>query len=136
MQLKTNIQEFNAGLEKYKAAIKRKSAAIAKGAALALYGRIVVLTPMKTGYARLGWRIEPSINGWVPSPPGQNHYPEPETPSRIPTSTTYWIYNNVAYILRLEHGHSDKAPGGMVGVALLDAGKALDEAAQKNGWGR
>lgn len=135
MELKTNIREFNAGLEKYKAAIKKKSEAIAKDAALALYGRIVTLTPVKTGYARLGWRIEPNITGWAP-PEGQDTYPAPETPNQIPTSTTYWIYNNVAYILRLEHGHSNKAPSGMVGVALTGVGQALAEAARKNGWNR
>ena len=134
MQLKTNIAEFNAGLEKYKASVKTKSEAIAKGAALALYGRIVGMTPADTGYARLGWRIEPNITGWKPVPLGQDKYPDPETPSQIPTSTTYWIYNNVVYILRLEHGHSSKAPSGMVGVALTDVGRTLEAAARKNGW--
>ena len=133
MQLKTNISEFNGGLEKYKASIKTKSEAIAKDAALVIYGRIVALTPADTGYARLGWRIEPNITGWVPSPCAEK-YPEPKTPSQIPTSTTYWIYNNVVYILRLEHGHSSKAPGGMVGVALTDVVRALEAAARKNGW--
>ncbi|MBI4774215.1 MAG: HK97 gp10 family phage protein [Deltaproteobacteria bacterium] len=135
MKLTANIREFNAGLEKYRAAIKKKAEDIAKDTSLGLHSRIVALTPVDTGYARLGWRIEPNITGWVP-PEGQDKYPVPETPSEIPTSTTYWIYNNVTYICSLEHGRSDRAPNGMVGLALTGVGQVLAEAARKNGWNR
>jgi hypothetical protein len=61
-----------------------------------LFQRIQELTPVDTGRARAGWRMEAAPGG------------------------SYVILNDVEYIICLENGTSRQAPHGMVSVALAE----------------
>ncbi len=134
MEFELNIKEFNRGLDRYKKAVSKKPERICKAVAQALHSRVTLLTSVDTGYARAGWRLESRWSPWTPDS-GSEHYPAPETPSLGGlTSPEWWVYNNVAYIRLLEHGHSAQAPASMTAVALDESAGIFTEAAKKCGW--
>ncbi len=62
-------------------------------------------TPVETGEAAAGWSISPQLRGIGK---GYGH-------------VGFRITNPVAYVIYLEHGHSEKAPQGMARVTMLQA---------------
>jgi hypothetical protein len=76
-----------------------------------LYRHIQSLTPVDTGRARDGWRMEAE------------------------TEASYLIYNPVDYIICLEHGSSRKAPQGMLKATLAEKEAHARQTAQETGWG-
>jgi len=105
--------------------------ALQKLALKALMG-VVFKTPVDTGRARGGWQVE--LNG---SSESDNERTDKGGTVAIAEGTrvinqvgpfdTIWIYNNVPYILRLEHGSSAQAPNGMVKVTLAELALEIDE---------
>jgi hypothetical protein len=87
-----------------------KAGALVNRLASNLYQRIQELTPVDTGRARSGWRMEVEPGG------------------------SYLILNPVEYILHLEHGSSRQAPQGMVNVTLAEKEAHIRQAAQETGW--
>lgn len=98
-----------------------------------LFDRIVFLTPVLTGKARASWamsidspRYKDVTKGGDPESP----LPPPPNPRlksairRNPTSLVY-ISNGRPYIEMLENGYSQKAPNGMVQIALEEVQWAL-----------
>jgi hypothetical protein len=112
-----------------------------------LFRRIVSRTPVDTGRARASWNISldhpdrtvapemahPSMQtGDAPSPPaGAARAGEAggALASLKPGQfRPIWITNNLPYIERLEHGHSQQAPAGMVALSILETELELDTA--------
>jgi hypothetical protein len=82
-------------------------------------------TPIDTGRARTGWVLDTRESEWVPPVMKDNPKTAEEILAavrtaldRLPRSTVYYLYNNVPYILFLEHGHSRQAPNGFIALAL------------------
>lgn len=67
-----------------------------------LFNRIVDRTPVDTGNARGGWRQGGTLEA-------------------------YTIFNAVHYIRKLEHGASQQAPLGMVGISVAEFPKILKD---------
>lgn len=74
------------------------------------FSKVQVRTPVKTGHARSGWRLEKITD--------------------TPTEKHYRIVNTVPYVVFLEYGSSKQAPAGMVRVSLLESQRAIQEATE------
>ncbi len=82
-----------------------------------LFRRLGHYTPVHTGRARAGWILaEGSPSTYVPAP-GQ-YGPQDPPAILVVAGRTYFITNNVVYIVPLDKGHSDKAPAGMTDRAI------------------
>lgn len=94
-------------------------------------------TPVDTGFARASWYIGVNDNG---SPPALAKGAKVDWSSILAQSVvslsnakigdTIWLMNNCVYIRRLEYGHSQQAPQGMVRVTLANY-KAIADATAK-----
>jgi len=79
-------------------------------------------TPVDTGWARANWAVFIGRN--CPTKPigerGKHRLIFDATTMTIavPKFPFIWVYNNVPYIEKLEDGHSQQAPTGMVAGAL------------------
>lgn len=85
--------------------------------AFELFRSVVYDTPVDTGRARGNWHLTINqIPGEVfTEPPYKDRVPEaPDrlTPFRL--GDIIYLTNNLPYIIRLEHGHSQQAPEGML----------------------
>jgi hypothetical protein len=99
---------------------------------LDLVGEGSPTTPIKTGRARTGWVLDTQESEWVP--PNMDDNPKSheeilsavrEAIDKLPVSATYFLSNNVPYILRLERGHSKQAPHGFIAIALANMAQVL-----------
>jgi hypothetical protein len=95
-----NVREFKRALGDFSGTIEQLEVELRTVAGIAGLNAIVAATPRKTGRAQGGWWLE--------------HDP---TPFGLTV-----IGNNVEYILPLEDGHSDQAPGGMTAAGLAVIG--------------
>ncbi|MFH2125547.1 MAG: hypothetical protein ABIK12_03470 [Pseudomonadota bacterium] len=92
-----------------------------------IFTDLVMMTPVDTGRARASWRIGIGAPDLSCEPPGSYG-------SGIPTGQTeklkgltlrdlahvaIYITNSVEYIVPLEYGHSQQAPGGMVRLTAV-----------------
>ncbi|HEY0835023.1 MAG TPA: hypothetical protein VGE72_14045 [Azospirillum sp.] len=87
--------------------------------------RIVMRTPVRVGFARGGW--QPSLG----HPLAANRRGDPTgtatladigvTIAGFRAGQKFYLLNSVAYIWRLEHGHSRQAPHGMVRTSIAEA---------------
>ena len=88
--------------------------------------RIISRTPVDTGAARANWNVGLQANdtdtSHEPDPTGQSAVTRAHEKLAVMTSnqTRIFITNALPYINRLEHGHSDQAPNGMVQVTLAE----------------
>lgn len=123
---------------------KRDLAAVVTQAVQTLGERVVVRTPVDTGYARNAWWSgvdgQPSSNP-VPPTKGQRGVPnsaggtqdlQPESFVNAP-GRVWNLRNSAAYIGRLEYGYSAKAPEGMVRRTVAEWASIVEEAARQVG---
>ena len=96
---------------------------------------IVDKTPVDTGFARASWSVsineeplaKPDVKRpekWASLPPGAAKA-EAVATITVPLLGTQlgdrvFLYNPVVYIIPLEHGHSQQAPLGMVGLTVTE----------------
>ena len=100
--------------------------ALHKKVHLEVYGRLILRSPVDTGYFRYGWYGGLEVTNVLP-PEDQATYPEPSAFDRAigplgglqPFASSY-IFNNVDYGPELEDGRSDQAPQGIVGVTVAE----------------
>lgn len=96
--------------------------------------RLVEATPVDTGYARASWAI-----GFNALPQFQFTGDADDNPGSVPppdfgaivlqakAGDTIFIVNNANYIQRLEYGHSQQAPRGMVRPVMASVGHLVRE---------
>lgn len=105
--------------------------------ALMLHDRVVMRTPVDTGRARASWNIvegtaadlsvaDESFSGGE----GGGAAVARGKQENLSDANSYVISNNLPYIVRLENGHSQQAPAGMVLLAVEET-KMLIEAHTK-----
>ncbi|WP_448043811.1 hypothetical protein [Bradyrhizobium liaoningense] len=105
-------------------------------AALDIFGRVVIKTPVDTGRLMGSWQV---AIGSIPS--GQvNHLDKTgtETIARINVGVAnakagdvIYLVNNLVYARAIEYGHSRvKAPNGMVRITILEWNRSVERAAQ------
>lgn len=125
---KSNMNKFDADLRKFADSVNADFMKLIKKIVFDLFRKIVMKTPVDTGRARASWAV-------AKHSPGDFVHPEFKSTIGKGTATTmamgnlpniddpyatYFIFNNVPYIVRLENGHSKQAPVGMVQVALAE----------------
>nr|DAF89965.1 MAG TPA: hypothetical protein [Siphoviridae sp. ctwHj1] len=117
---------------------------LTRQAAITLYTKCAVGTPVKTTRARWGWMLTEVPTNAVPNEAKfkdadknesleslkQNaRAHEDEIISAVasqPAATIYYVTNNVQYIMRLEAGHSKaQAPRGWIATSLVETRKEL-----------
>jgi len=97
------------------------------GTIIEVTGLVASRTPVDTGFARNSWYA--TLDGNDAGTPGQND----PTASALDAANSYdlggvaYIVNGAAYIGRLEEGHSQQAPGGMVARTLPEVPDILAE---------
>jgi hypothetical protein len=95
-------------------------------------------TPIRTGRARRGWKVDTSVSDW--KPPDMEDSPwsaeqvlaaARDALARLPRNEVYHLYNNVPYLLRLERGHSTQAPQGFIAITLSMLAREMDKRAKE-----
>ena len=100
---------------------------------IGLFHDIVMRTPVDTGCARASWRIG------IGSPDTSHEDPAGKYPNAQATAlqqtakldgwndldTPIYITNSLRYIGRLESGHSQQAPSGMVALSIMELANGI-----------
>ena len=121
-----SLYAFKADLAKFQAITKALPGDIVQKIAFDIWTKLILKTPVDTGRARAGWGL--SIGEPAVTVPAAENYPKGYTgaPPPIPDvkavdgTQVVWILNAVEYIERLEEGHSQQAPAGMVRLSLME----------------
>ena len=114
---------FSAELEEAKEELRQNFIGFHKKLAIEAMRRIVLRTPVDTGRARGNWRL---TIGELPTEPtdqvdkggGATIEDGIARLQLLGVGEVVYISNSLPYILRLEDGHSDRSPEGMVEVTL------------------
>lgn len=102
---------------------------VARKLTIDAWGKLVKKTPVDTGRARASWAVTVS-EPYAGPPLPTGTYPPPTSPPAIEDidgTTAVFITSNLAYMERLEDGHSGQAPQGMVRITLAEVAAELDE---------
>jgi hypothetical protein len=91
-------------------------------------------TPIDTGRARMGWKVDTKLSDWMPPDMKNNRMSEAailaaaeHALDSLPKSSVYCLYNNLPYIGRLERGWSDQAPKGFFAQAVRHTRRLLEQ---------
>lgn len=113
------LATFKKDLQGFAEEVPRGGIKAVREVAKGWFAEIVSLTPRDTGFAKSLWKY--SINVKPPTevinnPRSRGPYAAAATPafSTLRPDGRLYIYNNVAYIKRLEEGYSDQAPRNFV----------------------
>ena len=142
---------------KFQIEMKRFASALNIGVAeaeekLALDGLTMLAerTPKKTGRAAASWDVSLDQPGDSVQPEGSRFSEEAAITAaqqhghglagklRANPWRVIWLFNNIPYIIPLEHGHSQQAPNGMAALTVADLGAEIDgilEAAVQRAFG-
>jgi len=93
--------------------------AIWKSSVVTLFSRVIIGTPVKTGYARSGWRVGESPDEFLPAPisdeeTGQRPAPTIEFNEIPAVGSSVYLFANVDYLEYLEDGTSKQRPDGWI----------------------
>lgn len=119
---------FSLDLRRFGAKTKKQVDQVTRKVCLDLLSAVVVGrpvgvgTPVDTGRARGGWQVEigkaPAGEGPPDKQGGATIAAGSAQIGRVVGGDIIYIVNNVPYIEKLEYGHSQQAPQGMLRVAL------------------
>jgi hypothetical protein len=121
-----SLNVFQRSLEKQKQAFLAGELEARKELLFEVLYRIVIRSPVDSGKFRACWNVGLERNNTStlapPDPTGQSAITEAlAVLSRMKsTNTRVFITNGLVYGNRLEHGWSDQAPAGMVGITLAE----------------
>jgi hypothetical protein len=133
----TNLQKFNADLDKFAKKVELDIQTTVKKVGIDLFTMIVKRTPVDTGRCRASWQINAGdINNEV-APKREGKDPIPMgvmTPSsevkaatlKYPKLESIYITNSLDYAQELEHGSSKQSPSGMVAVSIASMQTHID----------
>jgi len=117
---------MNVTPEEAAAKMRDRANRVVRMVALEALSRIVLRTPVDTGRARGNWQVgvgEPDRSyAWDQYDPVGTETIAKGRPllEAAPDGEILFVTNSVPYILPLEHGHSQQAPAGMVGVTIAE----------------
>ena len=120
------LNQFQRAIEQKKQAFMRGELEARKELLFECFYRIVLRSPVDTGKFRANWNVGLERNDTntlaPPDPSGQSAITEAlATLARITSNNTRVFFTNaLPYANRLEHGWSQQAPAGMVGVTLAE----------------
>lgn len=119
-----NLKDFNKQMEKWaKKRLPEEVKIFQRAMALHLLRGVVMETPVDEGRARANWQM-----GVNEQPAGYDDSTDKDGEATInkalamlanlPNWAIIYVANNLPYIVALEHGHSNKAPEGMLAVSV------------------
>jgi len=117
-----NGRKFRLDLRKFAELTEEQHAALLKKIAFQLLGLIVSKTPVDTGRAQNNWQVAvDAAAGTAQVSGGGNVFSGALSAlAKVKAFSTIILYNNVEYIVFLEHGTSKQAPRGMVSVSIQE----------------
>lgn len=144
------MAQWSLPIEKWARATKGDMEMAARAAALDIFSRIIVKTPVDTGRARGNWmidigrapegmrqagfgpgRVEGGDTGANGAQAMASSMAEAAKLSGFRLGVTISIRNTLPYILKLENGWSAQAPTGMVKTTMLEVGAIVAKAARR-----
>ena len=128
VELKTNVAEFNRGLEAAMQAIPEHAEKIYRTAALHVLRGVIDMSPVDTGRFRNNWQVSLGRRVTAEHNHGSAAAAYAAGAARIRRhrrGQTAFVTNNVPYAQALEEGHSKKAPHGVVSITLLRVKQGL-----------
>ena len=126
-------EEFKKAMEGVAKNLKGNFKLFTKQTALRIYAGIIRNNPVDTGYSRASWFFGATPNKSILPPidnAGKNAYSAPNiggVSSGIGLSYTYYLNNNLPYVLVLEGGSSDQAPTGFIANTIFSVTKELQQ---------
>ena len=135
---KDEVIKFQVDLKRFASALNIGVAAAEEKLALDGLTMLAERTPKDTGRAAASWDVSLDNPGDSVQPEGSRFSKEAAVmaarqhglglagkltanPWRV-----IWLFDNVPYIIPLEHGHSQQAPNGMVALTVADLGAEID----------
>lgn len=90
-----------------------------KSSVVTLFSRVIIGTPVDTGYARSGWRVGESPDEFLPAPVSGDEQATRPAPTiefnEIPSvGSSVYLFANVDYLEYLEDGSSPQRPNGWI----------------------
>ncbi len=138
--IKPDLNGFRRRMDLLNLSLKQAVHRLAGETAVELLTEVVNSTPVDTGRARAGWRLES-----CPDSPGEytaeGPFPGPdetiENGSRVvernPPGQPLFLINNTPYIVGLEYGSTRRAPAAMAGTALARLAGSLGKRTLRGG---
>lgn len=116
---------FSQQLAEFEAKTEYKLDLAAQKIALEAFSRVILRTPVDKGRARGSWQVQ---IGSVPTGTiDLNDKTGAATISKVQAAASgmeagdvIYLASNLPYIMKLEEGHSDQAPAGMVGLTVQE----------------
>lgn len=125
---------FEMKLRQFAEKAKGRADAAVRQVVLDVWGRVIVRSPVDTGRFRANWQYS---TGQMPTRiievEGTTEKPAPApTPAGVVqgAGVVHYLGNNLPYARRLEYGHSDQAPQGMVRLTIAEFKGIVDDAAR------
>lgn len=126
------VKSFTTEVKGFAKAFHKDVSEVVQFAGLQIYSAAVQGTPVDTGIARASWRMtQDTVDPSVATTPQQTSIAAIEAKLQTPNNaadTTYFITNNLKYIVPLERGHSKQAPRGMLLIATRNFRKFMNDA--------
>jgi len=124
-----SIQSFGAELNAFSKKTGVEANIAVRKVALQIFDGVTAMTPVDTGRAKGNWNL--SISHMDTSTDDNASSTSQGRPAKAPSLRTYsglrdiYITNSLPYIFALEHGHSGKAPHGMLSVTVNEIRSSL-----------
>jgi hypothetical protein len=120
--------QFSADLKKFAKKLEIDVSTVVRKVSFDIWNDVTKLTPVDTGRARASWNISEEFANLSTKPKEYQNKTGKGEVGAISGKRNVMITNNVEYIEFLENGSSDKAPAGMVRVALANAAAGIKSA--------
>lgn len=125
------MAKWTLDLAKYAKAKGEQIETIRKKVVFMLYNSITAKTPVRTGRARANWMISTGTPTEEIDDTTSPRHPTERTVPDASGDESYFIENNLPYIVGLEYGRSKQAPNGMVGLSVANISNMIDAAIQE-----
>lgn len=134
------MAQFSLDISAFVQKAKARQDLVVRKIGLEVLSRIVYRSPVKTGRFRGAWMV--SLNTPMTATPGTLDAAGGATIERgnqammdVKVGDTIWLINSLPYANRIEHGWSQQAPAGVVGITVVEfqnfLSKAVSEAKQE-----
>ena len=105
---------------------------IVRGTLLGMTSKIITRSPVDTGRFRNNWipSFGAPADGTVSNASGNPASNAAQAINQWQVGQTFYLTNNLPYSVRLEYGHSDQAPQGMLRLTLSEYETEMKKAAK------
>ena len=122
----SDIRHFELGMDRFlDQVVPEKANLLKRKLALQVLAGVIRRTPVRSGRARANWHVDidsprSSVDERLDPGGASTQARGASVIGRARPGQDVWVTNNLAYIGRLEDGHSGQAPAGMVALTVAD----------------